>query len=94
MDCSPGTLLDAAKCFLCMDEKQLLAIQAYLLCQLAGGGGGGGTSGASLQYVAYTVAPPPNPLDITKFAEAFDPTGNLSTLFWYPIAFGGDNAWH
>lgn len=58
-----------------------MAIQAYLLCQLAGGGGGG-TSGSSLQFVTYTSPPPASPHDVTKYAIAFDPTGNLSTLFW------------
>jgi hypothetical protein len=46
MICTPETLLNAAKCFACLSEKQLAAINSFLLCQIlnAGGTGGGGSS--------------------------------------------------
>lgn len=44
--CTPGALIDAAVCFTCdsLTEKQLLAIQVYLLCQIASGGGSFGVA--------------------------------------------------
>lgn len=83
MDTSPAGLAQAATCFTCMTDQQLLAVQVYLLSLIVTGGGGG-SSGNSLQFVAYTVAPPPNPPNTAAYAIAFDPTGNLSTLFWNP----------
>jgi hypothetical protein len=46
MICTPETLLNAAACFQCLSEKQLAAINSYLLCQIlnTGGTGGGGSS--------------------------------------------------
>lgn len=35
MDCTPQTLLDAAKCLECLSEEQLDAIIVWLLCQWA-----------------------------------------------------------
>lgn len=37
MDCTPASLLQNASCFSCLDKKQLLAIQTYLLAVRAGG---------------------------------------------------------
>jgi hypothetical protein len=36
MACTPGTLLESSKCFLCFSEHQNSAIEAYLLAQIAG----------------------------------------------------------
>lgn len=44
--------------------------------QSGGGGGGGG------QIVAYTVAPPANPVNTAAEAIAYDPTGVLPLLGW------------
>lgn len=41
MSCTPGDLLDLAKCFNCLSIPQLEAIQTYLLCQIQSSGGGG-----------------------------------------------------
>lgn len=35
MDCDPKSILAAASCFLCLTEKQMQAIKAYLLCQFS-----------------------------------------------------------
>ena len=40
MACDPSTLSNDARCFLCLNLQQLLAIQTYLLCNLASAGGG------------------------------------------------------
>lgn len=36
-ECTPGTLLDLAKCFNCLSPQQHLAVQTYLLALQAGG---------------------------------------------------------
>ncbi len=41
MACDAQSLLDSAACFMCLSEKQLMAITAYEWCVKAGGGGGG-----------------------------------------------------
>lgn len=38
MSCDPTTLLSDAKCFLCLTQQQLLAVQALLLCQISQSG--------------------------------------------------------
>jgi len=40
MDCTPSTLANNARCFACLSDKQLAAINSYLLCQIINGGGG------------------------------------------------------
>lgn len=45
MACDPKSLNALASCLACLSEKQLLAINAYLLCQISTGGGGAGSSG-------------------------------------------------
>jgi hypothetical protein len=47
MICTPETLLNAAACFQCLSEKQLAAINSYLLCQILNGGGGGSSFSGS-----------------------------------------------
>jgi hypothetical protein len=47
MICTPETLLNAAKCFACLSEKQLAAINSYLLCQILNAGGGGSSFSGS-----------------------------------------------
>ena len=79
MDTSPAGLAGAAACFACATEDMLLAIQVYLLSIIANGKG---STGTGLQYVTYIVAPPAAPTNTALPAIAFDPTGNLSTLFW------------
>lgn len=32
MACEPGTLIDDAKCFLCLDKHNLRALLVYLIC--------------------------------------------------------------
>jgi hypothetical protein len=39
--CTPTDLIASTKCFACLSEKQILAIIAYLSCQIASGGTGG-----------------------------------------------------
>lgn len=41
--CEPVDLLTAAKCFMCMDSRQLDFVGTYLACQAASGGIVGGT---------------------------------------------------
>lgn len=62
MACTPGSLLDLAKCFNCLEPKQLEAIKSYLLCQINTTGGGGG----ALQ--PYTVSFPTATLPFTYSA--------------------------
>lgn len=78
--CTPAALLSSASCFACLSEKQLAAINAYLLCQILNGGGGGG--GAANNFVSYTSGTPPAPADPTKPGWAYDPTGNLQSRGW------------
>lgn len=75
---NPNILAQQSACFTSLSPAVQQAFIIYLLCQVANGGGGG--NGA--QLVPYTVAPPPNPADITKPALAYDPTGNLPTYGW------------
>lgn len=86
MACDPNQLVTQAKCFQCLSEQQLQMVITYLLCQISIGSG----SSNFLQPVPYTVAPPPNPPDTSKSAVAFDPTGNLPTLWWNT----SDLHWH
>lgn len=37
MDCTPGTLLTAAKCFSCLTPKQLDMVMTYVMAVAAGG---------------------------------------------------------
>jgi hypothetical protein len=37
IQCTPGTLVDASKCLVCLSEKEQLVIQTYLLAVIAGG---------------------------------------------------------
>lgn len=84
MACDPATLVDQARCIQCnVPPGAQLPVLIYLFCQiLAGQGGGGGGGGGAGQIVAYSVAPPANPADVTKPAIAYDPAGLLATLGW------------
>lgn len=55
MACNPESLINLASCLTCLSEKQLMAINAYLLCQILSNGGTGG-SGTSSGAGAPTVA--------------------------------------
>lgn len=78
MPSDPQTLLENAKCFICLGVSQAEALQLALLDEISGGGGGGGNA----QLVTYTSAPPANPANTANPAIAYDPTGNLPTLGW------------
>ena len=60
MECNPSSLYAQAKCFSGLNQKQLLMVTCYLLCQVANVGTGGG--GASCLQCADVdpVLPPPN----------------------------------
>lgn len=59
--------------------SELVTTQKILGAVLDGGGGGGGSPA---QMVTYTSGTPAAPLDPTKPAIAYDPTGNLPTKGW------------
>jgi len=85
-DCTPQTLVDESKCFACdsITEKQLLAIQVYLLCQIAAGGGGGGdVQGFAGDYGGGT----PTDVPTTAIAVAYD-TSNGQPWAYY------SGSWH
>jgi hypothetical protein len=70
MTCDPGTLLNATAAFQMLSEKQLLAINSYLLCQILNSGGGGG--GTNQLYTGSYADPNVfglMPADTTKAAQ-------------------------
>lgn len=82
VDCTASGLANLAKCF-CFDTKTQLAVQTYLLCQIANSTGTGGlqiTSG-----VGPPVNPPANPAIANLYINTTD-----GTLFSWPA---GASAW-
>jgi hypothetical protein len=45
--CDPNTLMEEAKCFDCLDDRQMRLAIIQLLCDLSAGGGGGGSISVS-----------------------------------------------
>jgi len=76
----PQSLLNTVKCHACYGASTGDLLEYGLLILIANNIGSGSSGG--LQGVAYTVAPPANPPDVTKLAIAGDPTGNLPTMWW------------
>jgi hypothetical protein len=59
--CDPASLYNQAKCFSGLNQKQLLMVTCYLLCQVANvGTGGGGASCLLGGDVDPTIPPPGN----------------------------------
>lgn len=87
MSCDPGTLLDAAKCFNCLDPKQLQAIQSYLLCQIQAAGGSAGLT----QYFSGPGAPTTQ-VPANGAGAYYDYTNKL-TYNWNPTLNGGAGGW-
>jgi hypothetical protein len=76
MICTPETLLSAAKCFACLSEKQLAAINSYLLCQILDSGGGGGSFNGS--------GPPTTQVPTGTSGTYYDYTNNVNYQ-WNPV---------
>lgn len=80
MNCDPTTLAEAAKCLVCLSEKQLMAINAYLLCQITNNG-----SGADNNNVVYVADPNSEalvPPDQSAAAFAYSNNSALPTFYW------------
>ena len=54
--CNPSSLLEQAKCFSCLSKKELQAITAQLLCNIAEGGGSAARSVYTDVYADPNVA--------------------------------------
>lgn len=59
MACEPNTLLDSARCFQCLSQKELQQVVTYLLCQILSNGSSGsaGLSGAGSPEGVVTANP-------------------------------------
>ena len=82
MICTPETLLNAAKCFACLSEKQLAAINSYLLCQILNAGGTAGGSSFSGSGAPTTQVP------TGTTGTYYDYTNNVNYQ-WNPVS----NTW-
>lgn len=90
MSTDPQTLLDQAKCYLCLGISISEALQLALLAEIAANGGGGGGGGTDQIY--SSVAPNPNvagivPANQTKGALFYqDPSITLYNEWKWSIA--------
>jgi hypothetical protein len=84
--CDVNSLMQDAKCFMCLDPKQMLAVQTQLLCELLQGGGTSSTCITCLAGAGVPTDPAPCPCSI-----AYNATGQFwfwdsLTASWFPIS--------
>jgi hypothetical protein len=89
MICTPETLLKAAACFQCLSEKQLAAINSYLLCQILNTGGtGGGGSSFSGSGAPTTQVPSGNSGTYYDYTNNVNYQWNPVTMTWVLVGGG------
>lgn len=86
LSCTPADLIESAKCFTCLSEKEQQAILTYLACQLANSG----TSGPQL----FTGSGSP------EGAVTADPgsiytqiVGGVVVAQWVKVTGSGNTGW-
>lgn len=83
ISCEPNDLTALARCFSCLPPNTLLAVQTYLLCQIANtGAGGGGSLTSQTVYASGTAA---NLSDVSQLLDfgTQDPTLTINTAGTY-----------
>ena len=80
MSCTAESLFNSASCLSCLSEKQLMAINVFLLCQILNGGGG--VANPPVVYIADPNTEGLTPVDTTKPAVAYSSDGSGAIFGW------------